>query len=184
MKFIYINILLFHGFPWNSPAVPWNSMELFHGIPWNIKSSMELDTNTECHGIPWNPRTFKKKVPWNSMEFDKWHGTWLHHQIPWNSMESPNPSNKFQGIPGNYERFMKLEVKRNSMEFHRIFGAIPWNAGSVKYDITELHGIPGPLFTKKTPSYGYRDPHYIPKTVWRPSQVYNGNPYTDKTASS
>ena len=44
--------------------------------------------------------------------------------------------------------------------------------------------IPGPLFTKKTPSYGYRDPHYKPKTVWRPSQVYNGNPYTDKTASS
>ena len=34
----------------------------------------------------------------------------------------------------------------------------------------------GPLFTKKTPSYGYRDPHYKPKTVWRPSQVYNGNP--------
>ena len=31
---------------------------------------------------------------------------------------------------------------------------------------------------------GYRDPHYKPKTVWRPSQVYNGNPYTDKTASS
>ena len=27
----------------------------------------------------------------------------------------------------------------------------------------------GPLFTKKTPSYGYRDPHYKPKTVWRPS---------------
>ena len=43
---------------------------------------------------------------------------------------------------------------------------------------------PGPLFTKKTPSYGYRDPHDKPKTVWRPSQVYNGNPYTDKTASS
>ena len=42
----------------------------------------------------------------------------------------------------------------------------------------------GPLFTKKTPSYGYRNPHYKPKTVWRPSQVYNGNPYTDKTASS
>ena len=38
---------------------------------------------------------------------------------------------------------------------------------------------PGPLFTKKTPSYGYRDPHYKPKTVWRPSQVYNGNPHTD-----
>ena len=38
----------------------------------------------------------------------------------------------------------------------------------------------GPLFTKKTPSYGYRDPHDKPKTVWRPSQAYNGNPYTDK----
>ena len=42
----------------------------------------------------------------------------------------------------------------------------------------------GPLFTKKTSSYGYRDPHYKPKTVWRPSQVYNGNSYTDKTGSS
>ena len=49
-----------------------------------------------------------------------------------------------------------------------------------------IHALshPGPLFTKKTPSYGYRDPHDKPKTVWRPSQVYNGNPYTDKTASS
>ena len=43
---------------------------------------------------------------------------------------------------------------------------------------------PGPLFTKKTPSYGYMDPHYKTETVWRPSQVYDGNPYTDKTASS
>ena len=42
----------------------------------------------------------------------------------------------------------------------------------------------GPLFTKKTPSYGYMNPHFKPKTVWWPSQVYNGNPYTDKTASS
>ena len=33
-------------------------------------------------------------------------------------------------------------------------------------------------------TYGYRDPHDKPKTVWLPSQVYNGNPYTDKTASS
>ena len=37
------------------------------------------------------------------------------------------------------------------------------------------------LFTIKTPSYGYRNPHYKPKTVW---QVYNGNPYTNKTVSS
>ena len=43
---------------------------------------------------------------------------------------------------------------------------------------------PGPLFTKKTPSYGYRNPHDKPKTVWWLSQVYNRNPYTDKTASS
>ena len=35
-----------------------------------------------------------------------------------------------------------------------------------------------------TPSYRYRDSQYKPKTVSRPSQVYNGNPYTDKTASS
>ena len=42
----------------------------------------------------------------------------------------------------------------------------------------------GTLFIKKTPFYGYRDPHYKPKAVWRPSQVYNGSRYTDKTASS
>ena len=36
--------------------------------------------------------------------------------------------------------------------------------------------LSGPLFTK-TPSYGYRDYNYKPKTVWRPAQVYNGNPY-------
>ena len=45
-------------------------------------------------------------------------------------------------------------------------------------------GPPGPLFTKKTPSHRYRDPHEKPKRVWRPSQVYNGNPYTDKMAFS
>ena len=38
----------------------------------------------------------------------------------------------------------------------------------------------GSLFTKKMLSYGYRDPNYKPKTVWRPSQVYDRNPYTDK----
>ena len=39
-----------------------------------------------------------------------------------------------------------------------------------------FHPESGPLFTKKTPSYGYGNPHYKPKTVWRPSRVYNGNP--------
>ena len=41
----------------------------------------------------------------------------------------------------------------------------------------------GPLFAKKTPvlpSYGYRNPHYKTQMVRRPSQVYNGNRYTDK----
>ena len=44
--------------------------------------------------------------------------------------------------------------------------------------------LPGPLFTKKILSCGYMDPHYKPKTGWRPSQVYNGNPCTGKTVSS
>ena len=41
----------------------------------------------------------------------------------------------------------------------------------------------GPLFTKKTPSYRYRDSRYKPKMVWQPSQLYNGDSYTHKTAS-
>ena len=40
-----------------------------------------------------------------------------------------------------------------------------------------------PPFTKKTPCYGYRNPHYKLETV-RQSQVYTGNPYTYKTVSS
>ena len=44
--------------------------------------------------------------------------------------------------------------------------------------------MPGPLFTKKTPFYQYRDSHYKPETVVRPSSVYNKNPYTRKAASS
>ena len=34
------------------------------------------------------------------------------------------------------------------------------------------------------PYYGYRNPYYKLNTVWWPSQVYNGNHYTHKTASS
>ena len=34
---------------------------------------------------------------------------------------------------------------------------------------------------KKVLFYGYRNPHDKPKTVWQLSQVYNGNPYTNKT---
>ena len=42
----------------------------------------------------------------------------------------------------------------------------------------------GFYFTKQVPPYGHRNPHYKPKTVWYPSQVYNGNPFTNKTVSS
>ena len=40
-----------------------------------------------------------------------------------------------------------------------------------------------PLFIKKTYLW-YRNPHNKPKTAWRPSQVYNGNPFINKTVSS
>ena len=49
--------------------------------------------------------------------------------------------------------------------------------------LCEIQYTPVRLFTKKMPSYGDRNPHHKPKTVWRPSEVYNGNPYTNKTAS-
>ena len=45
------------------------------------------------------------------------------------------------------------------------------------------HMISGPLFTEKTPSYWYWDPHYKPKAVIRLSQVYNKDSYTCKMAS-
>ena len=61
--------------------------------------------------------------------------------------------------------------------FHQLQVCYPQPMNTIKL-------FTGPLFTKKTPSYVYRDPHDKSKTVWRPSQVYNGNPYTDKTASS
>ena len=70
MKFININISQFHGIPWNSPEVPWNSMEFhgtfpgqkgssmeFHGtlkVPWNL---MLTPNSMEFHGIRWNRHT-------------------------------------------------------------------------------------------------------------------------------
>ena len=41
----------------------------------------------------------------------------------------------------------------------------------------------GPLFTRKTPFYWYRDSQYKPETVVRPSEVYTGDSYTRKTVS-
>ena len=49
--------------------------------------------------------------------------------------------------------------------------------------ITSTKHYLGLYSLKKTPSYGYRIPHYKPETVWWPSQVYNGNYYTNKMAS-
>ena len=43
---------------------------------------------------------------------------------------------------------------------------------------------PASLFTKNTPYYGYTYPHYKPKAVWRPAQVYTGNPCINKMVSS
>ena len=43
---------------------------------------------------------------------------------------------------------------------------------------------PRPQLVKKTPSYWYRESHYKPETVVRPSQVYNEDSYTCKTVSS
>ena len=75
---IFHSAMEFHGIPWNSPEVPWNSVE-FHGtFPGQKGSSTEfhgtlkVPTNLmpspnymEFHGTA-RPRT---KLPWNSMEF-------------------------------------------------------------------------------------------------------------------
>ena len=45
-----------------------------------------------------------------------------------------------------------------------------WCPGSLCCQVIRYHDcvceITGPLFTKKTPPYGYRNPQYMPKTVW------------------
>ena len=46
----------------------------------------------------------------------------------------------------------------------------------------ESWASPGPLFTKKTPSCWYRNPHYKPETVFKPSRVYNRDSCTRITA--
>ena len=44
--------------------------------------------------------------------------------------------------------------------------------------------VPGHLLTKKMLSNRYRNPYYKPKMVWQQSQVYNGNPFTNKMVFS
>ena len=81
--------------------------------------------------------------------------------------------------------------EHNYLRRQSVFSGVHMKSVSELHTYTIIHvailvhrAFPGPLFTKKTSSYGYRDPNYKPNTVWWPSQVYNGNPYTDKTASS
>ena len=92
--------------------------------------------------------------------------------------------NIFSFIIGRVNCFMRLTHTAVALTFHinRLDGIIYFDCYAC--DLFDIKPLSGPLLTKKTPSYGYRDPHDKPKTVWRPSQVYNGNPYTDKTASS
>ena len=89
LNYFFINILQFHGIPWNSPEVPWDSLEC---------------RKHSC---------VTREVPWNSMELEKFHG------FPWkfkSSMERGSIT-KFYGIPWNYERYKELGVTRNSMEY-------------------------------------------------------------------
>ena len=70
------------------------------------------------------------------------------------------------------DKFLQILILMNVWECHRRWTGIGLEIGV------------GPLLTKKTSPYGYRNSHYKPKTVWRPSQVYNGNAYTNNTMSS
>ena len=72
-----MELLKFHGIPWNFYSRCGDSMEFrgiwcWHQVPWNFQSSMEFHgtslltwkSSMEFHGIPWN----FWRVPWNSME--------------------------------------------------------------------------------------------------------------------
>ena len=43
--------------------------------------------------------------------------------------------------------------------------------------------LPGLYSLKKKLPYGYKSLRYKPEMVWQPSQVYDGNPYTNKAVS-
>ena len=53
----------------------------------------------------------------------------------------------------------------------------------LQYSYQSPQGLYSVVFTKKTPSSGYRDSHYKPEMVGRPSQVYNGDSCTQKMVS-
>ena len=45
----------------------------------------------------------------------------------------------------------------------------------------DLTARPGPLLKQTLPYAGYRNPII---NLWRPSEIYNGNPYASKSVSS
>ena len=122
-----MELLTFHGIPWNfstgySDSMEFHEIWLCSQILWNFLNSME------CHGtfvlglaIPWNSMEFgvgikfhrNFKVPWNSMELPFWHG-----KVPWNSMELWNIDiNKFQNWGNVFHcllyYFMSLYIKQS-----------------------------------------------------------------------
>ena len=70
------------------------------------------------------------------------------------------------------DKFLQILILMHVWECHRW-----WTGFGLEIRV-------GHLLTKKTSPYGYRNSHYKPKTVWRPSQVYNENAYTNNTMSS
>ena len=122
---IFHSSIEFHGIQWNSPEVPWNSMEFYGTFPGQKGSSMEFHGTLK---VPWN------WMPWNSMESSylelKFHG------IPWNFKKSMEFGyiTKFHGIPwNNYNQL------RSSMEFHGI--PIPsWEFSWNSMKLRKFHG--------------------------------------------
>ena len=116
-----MEILQFHGIPWNFSTGYSDSME-FHGIwlcsqiPWNFLNSTELLFKVSWfHGIPWNSMEFDVgikfhgtfKVPWNSMELPFWHG-----KVPSNSMEFHGTSGEFHWIPLNSMELRNIDINK------------------------------------------------------------------------
>ena len=91
-----IDILQFHGIPWNSKELTRNYMEFhgtsqlygdfteFHGIPWNfgVRANFHgfcLNSGIQGVGIPWNSMELHSMWCWRSIKF---HGTSLHETGP------------------------------------------------------------------------------------------------------
>ena len=76
---------------------------------------------------------------------------------------------------------MHPEIHRQSMQSEEM--VLSRIEGRQRRTLKWKVGLTTASNTTKTLSYMYRNPHYKPMIVWQLSQVYNGNPYTNKTAS-